>query len=107
MSAPRVPLSSLAPGSTYVVEPVGVAPGTTISVNKTGCINSFGPVFTWFIIVAIIVWLLLIAFKPTAVQVKDLAGNPTGQVNQGSALGAAIIAGIIVAFLVWLFKRCA
>ena len=106
MSA-RVPLSSLAPGSAYVVEPVGVPAVTKVTVNQPGCINSFGPVFTWFIIVAIIVWLLLIALKPTAVQVKDLAGNPTGVVNQSTALWTAIIAGIIVAFLVWLFKRCA
>lgn len=105
---PRLPLSSLAPGTSYVVEPtVSVPAGTTVLVKPSNCINSFGPILTWFIIVAIIAWLIFLATKPAALQVKDLAGNPTGVLDQGKALGAALIIGIIIAFLVWLFKRCA
>ena len=58
----------------------------------------------WFIILAVIVWLILLAAKPTWVQNTDSQGRPTGDVNNGKAVLWAVIIAFIICIIIWLLK---
>lgn len=58
----------------------------------------------WFFIVAIIVWFILFALKPTFVQTKDENSVPTGVIDNGKLLGVSVGIAVIVVILVALFK---
>lgn len=61
----------------------------------------------WFLIAGVIGFIVLYLLKPTLIQKTDATGKPTGEVDWVKALIGAIIAGLIVALLVWAFKSCA
>jgi heme/copper-type cytochrome/quinol oxidase subunit 2 len=58
----------------------------------------------WFIIIAVIAWILLWIWKPTALQNVGPNGAPTGEPNGWKVLLAAIIIALIIVLLIWLFK---
>ena len=58
----------------------------------------------WFFIIAVIVWFILWLTKPTAVQYKNAAGEPTGQVDAGKVLIGAIVISLIIVILIALFR---
>lgn len=58
----------------------------------------------WFIIIAVIAWILLWIWKPTALQNVGPNGVPTGEPNGWKVLIAAIIIALIIVLLIWLFR---
>lgn len=62
-----------------------------------------GALILW-VILAIIIFLILLAAKPNWVQVKDSQGNPTGTVNTCTAILAAVVISffvIVVIAIIW------
>ncbi|SPN79354.1 Transmembrane domain-containing protein [Brazilian cedratvirus IHUMI] len=94
----KQPLSSLAQESpevsTYEVT-------TKKNVFSGG---SFVSYIVWFIIIAIIVWVILIATKPTWVQKYNELGQPTGEVDQARAITWAVIIAIILVIIIWIIR---
>lgn len=64
--------------------------------------DSFLHYLLFFIILAVILYLIFYFFKFSFVQNKDLSGAPTGEVNQGKAIGWAIVISLIIVALVYL-----
>jgi uncharacterized integral membrane protein len=59
----------------------------------------------WFVIIAIIIYLLLLAFKPVFVQQVDpTTRQPNGTVDQVKAILTAIVASAIIVLLIYLFR---
>jgi heme/copper-type cytochrome/quinol oxidase subunit 2 len=58
----------------------------------------------WFIIIAVIAWILLWIWKPAALQNTGANGVPTGEPNGWKTLLAAIIIALIIVLLIWLFR---
>jgi cellobiose-specific phosphotransferase system component IIC len=58
----------------------------------------------WFIIIAVIAWILLWIWKPAALQNTSPTGVPTGEANGWKTLLAAIIIALIIVLLIWLFR---
>ena len=56
----------------------------------------------WFIILAVIIWLLLVASRPTWVQRIDANGRPTGEVDNGKAVLWAIVIAFIICIIIWI-----
>lgn len=96
-SAQVVPIATLAPGP-VVVEKVEVKPvGYRIS-------EGWASLVLWFIIVAVIAWFVLYSLRPTWVQQRGADGLPTGQVDAGRVLLAAIVIALIIVLIVWLLR---
>lgn len=64
--------------------------------------DSFLHYLLFFIILAIIIYLVFYFFRFPFVQNKDLSGALTGEINQGKAIGWAIVISLIVVALVYL-----
>jgi len=64
--------------------------------------DSFLHYLLFFIILAVVLYLIFYFFKFSFVQNKDLTGAPTGDVNQGKAIGWSIIISLIIVALVYL-----
>lgn len=58
----------------------------------------------WFVIIALIAWILLWVWKPTALQNTGPNGAPTGEANGWKTLLAAIIIALIIVLIIWLFR---
>lgn len=69
--------------------------------------GGIGNLILWFIIIAVIVWFILWATKPRAVQRLTPAGEPTGEVDAGKVLVASIIIALIIVVIIWLIRSCA
>lgn len=77
-------------------------------VQKNGyALGGVGSLILWFIIIAVIVWFILWALKPKAVQVLTPSGEPTGQLDAGKVLIASIIIALIIVLIIWLIRSCA
>ena len=87
----KTPISALAKDSSY---------GT-----KHGGTN-WGQYLLWFIIIAVIAYLIMYALKPTWIQKTGANGQPTGEVDGGKTLIAALIAALVVTLIVWLVRSC-
>lgn len=59
----------------------------------------------WFLVTAIIAYIILHAWNPTLVQNTDAAGQPTGTVNVTRVLVGALIVAAIVTLLVWAIRK--
>ena len=93
------PLSTLVPSP----EAVMVAPGAYKVIDGSPQMQAWnwGAFILWFIIIAVIVWLILYSLKPGWVL------NPDGTVNGGKVLVSAIIIALIIIFIIWLIKAIA
>lgn len=70
--------------------------------NKTGLWNFM----LWFLLAAIIIYGLIAFFNPAFVQnVNPTTGQPNGTLNQTTAIVTAIIGGLIVVFIIYLFRE--
>ena len=70
-------------------------------------VHGWGAFLLWFIIIAVIVFIILYLLKPTFVQNFTSGGVPTGEVNAGKALVSAIIIALIIVLILWLLKSVA
>lgn len=91
MSAPA-PLGSLSPGAQMMDN----------KMHNDGYGGYFAWAILWFIIIVVIVWLVLLAVKPTWVQKTDSAGNPTGEIDNGKAFLWAVVIAFIICVIIWI-----
>lgn len=65
-----------------------------------GCAGGFGFYLVWFLIIAIISWIVLFSIKPDFVKKSD------GTVDTAKVLLWSVIIGLIGIFIIWLIKKC-
>ncbi len=113
-------LSYLAPSSCPTLQtatttvPVPTITNTTLTypqipaqpVVTNNYIGNKGNLLLWFLIIAVIAYLILYIWKPTLLQRTDAGGIPTGVADPIKVLIAAIIVALIIVLLIWLFTRC-
>ena len=68
--------------------------------------GGIGSLILWFIIIAVIVWFILYATRPRAVQRLNQDGQPTGEVDAGKVLIGSIIIALIIVIIIWLIGSC-
>lgn len=93
MSSLKQPLSALA------LESPDFAP-TKVKYSFPGGGGTILKYIVWFIIILIVVWVILIATKPTWVQKQNELGEYVGYVDQGKAFVWALIIAIIIIVIV-------
>ncbi len=79
-------------------------PLSSLGVNpqyqcNTGMMDGFGFYAVWFLIIAVVAWLVLYSVKP------DFVKKPDGELDTGKVLLWAVIIGLIGIFLIWLIKK--
>lgn len=99
MSSLKQPLSSLAQESPDVA--------TYNAPSKMFGGGSFVSYIIWFVIIAIVIWLILWATKPAFVQKLDVLGKPNGEIDQAKAIIAAIVISLIIVAIIWLIRSAA
>lgn len=67
--------------------------------------NNLLNLIIWFVIITV-AWYILLYFiiKPMGLQVKDVAGNPTGRVDSAKTLLWSLILAALVVAVVYLIK---
>lgn len=65
--------------------------------------DGFGFYLIWFLIIAVITWLVLYSLKPGFV-IKD---DGSGDVDTAKVLIASIVVGLIFVILIWVVRRFA
>lgn len=85
------PITNLEPRKTVVVtrDPVGY--------SLTG---GLGAAIFWFIIIAVITYLILYSTNPNFVR------NSSGEPDPGKILLASVIIALIIVVIIWLIKSC-
>lgn len=65
-----------------------------------GYMDGFGFYLVWFLIIAVVAWIVLFSLKPDFVRKLD------GELDAGKVLLWAVIIGLIGIFIIWLVKKC-
>jgi len=95
------PIASLSPvpvvTENVVVKPVRYSLG-----------NNWMGLVLWFILAAVVVWLILYSLRPTWVQQRGEGGLPNGNVDAMRVLWASLIIALVIVIIVWLLRsNCA
>jgi len=72
--------------------------------HQESCV-SIGTMLIWFIVVAIVVWLILFAFNPEFIQERDNNGNPTGNIDYGQLLLWTAVISLVITFIIWIILK--
>jgi len=93
----KQPLSCLADESPQI---------STCKTNRKSGMMAGGALsyIIWFIVIAIIVWVILIVTRPTWVQVYSPEGQPTGVVDQGKAITWSVVIALIIVIIIWVIR---
>lgn len=67
--------------------------------------QTWGLYLVWFIITALIVWVILYLLRPAFLSSRNPDGSYTGIPDTGKTLGAAVVIALIVVLIVWLVRR--
>lgn len=59
----------------------------------------------WFLVAAILAYVVLYSWNPAQLQKNDLVGKPTGVSDPMKTVLASVGVGLIVVLIVWFFKR--
>jgi predicted MFS family arabinose efflux permease len=60
----------------------------------------------WMVALTVIVWVVLLAWNPDFVQKKDRHDEPTGEVDQFTALVTSLVVALVILFLICVFWGC-
>lgn len=96
MAQPLTPLSQPLGSLGVNQPPVTYAPVT----YGGGYMDGFGFYLVWFLIIAVVAWIVLFSLKPDFVRKAD------GELDAGKVLLWAVIIGLIGIFIIWLVKKC-
>jgi magnesium-transporting ATPase (P-type) len=66
---------------------------------------SIATILIWLVVIALITWFLLWAFKPDFVQENNSAGDPTGQIDYSQLFLWTAVITLIITFLIWIFLK--
>ena len=69
--------------------------------NKRVMKMKWSTLFIWFLILAVIFWIILYAWKPESLQKKNERDIPTGEVNAGAVLLVSIIIAILISLIIF------
>lgn len=83
-------------GERLVSQPERVAE-VDVHMHKGHWHGGFGVYLLWFIVIAVLIWLILYSLRPTWVVVED---DPT-RVDSGRLLLAALIVAFIIVIIIW------
>jgi len=75
--------------------------------HHTGNAGYIGWAVLIFIILAVIIWFILAAWKPTWVQCQDAQGNPTGELDNGKAIIWALAIAFIILIIIAILRMLA
>ena len=59
----------------------------------------------WFLVAAILAYVVLYSWNPAQLQKNDLVGKPTGVSDPTKTILASVGVGLIIALIVWLVQR--
>lgn len=71
------------------------------TVSKNKWIN----LLVWFLVSAILAYVVLYSWNPVYLQKKDTLGKPTGVSDPVSTVIASVVVGLIVLLIVWFVQR--
>ncbi len=78
---------------------LGANPPIAYTTTSYG-MDGFGFYLVWFLIIAVVAWIVLFSLKP------DFVKKPDGEIDAGKVILWAVIIGLIGIFIIWLVKRC-
>jgi hypothetical protein len=73
------------------------------AVDKKG--SDWVSILVWFLVVAILAYVLLYTFNPEILQKKDASGKPTGVSDPMWTIAASVAIGLVVAVILYFVKR--
>ena len=71
------------------------------TASKSKWIN----LLVWFLVTAILAYVILYSWNPVYLQKKDVMGKPTGVSDPVSTIIASVVIGLIVLLIVWFVQR--
>jgi hypothetical protein len=79
------------------------------SSPRKGDADKKGPkwvtLLVWFLVAAILAYVVLYSWNPQMLQTKDLEGKATGKSDMTKTVISSVVVGLIVVLLVWFFQR--
>jgi hypothetical protein len=79
------------------------------SSPRKGEVEKKGPkwvnLLVWFLVVAILSYVILYSWNPEMLQTKDIAGKPSGNSDMTKTVLASVVIGLIVVVVVYFVKR--
>lgn len=90
----RLNIDALAPDTTDV----------TVATNGAKANNNFLNLLLWFLIIAVIVYIILYLLKPAFVQSRDANGVQTGNVDVSKALITSIVVALVIILILYLLR---
>lgn len=73
------------------------------AVEKKG--KSWINLLVWFLVAAILAYVVLYSWNPAQLQKNDLVGKPTGVSDPTKTILASVGVGLIVLLIVWFVQR--
>jgi hypothetical protein len=73
------------------------------TVEKKG--KSWINLLVWFLVAAILAYVVLYSWNPAQLQKNDLVGKPTGVSDPTKTILASVGVGLIVLLIVWFVQR--
>lgn len=62
-------------------------------------------ILIWLVVIALITWFLLWAFKPDFIQETNATGDPTGQIDYSQLFLWTAVITLVITFLIWIFLK--
>jgi len=72
--------------------------------NKGYNVGGWGNFFLWFIIIAVVAFIIMWLLNPVGLQQRDAAGLPNGHQDAGRIVFAAIIVALVIVLILWLLR---
>jgi len=99
--------TSQQPLSTLAQEPSDVTVIKTDNKSNLFGTNTFLNLLLWFIIIAVVIWLILYALKPTFVLKTTNEGGTnvvTNEIDQTKAIGISIVVSLIIVIIIYILR---
>ncbi len=79
------------------------------SSPRKGDVDKKGPkwvnLLVWFLVTAILAYVILYSWNPAMLQTKDTAGQATGTSDMTKTIITSVVIGLIVALIVYFVQR--
>lgn len=66
---------------------------------------SIATILIWLVVIGLITWFLLWAFKPDFIQENNNTGDPTGQIDYSQLFLWTAVITLVITFLIWIFLK--
>jgi hypothetical protein len=82
-----------------------LSPRASRKGSPTATKSKWITLLVWFLVTAILAYVILYSWNPVYLQKKDVIGKPTGVSDPMMTIIASAIIGLIVALIVWFVQR--